>query len=292
MESKNQPSRNNPVQKFTTLISAAELAAVLNDPLLIVVDVRHDLGDPGLGARKYSESHIPGALFLSVENDLAAPRTSRTGRHPLPAPAVLAATLSAIGVDASKQVVAYDQAQSTYSARLWWMLRWLGHTNVAVLDGGLDAWVRRGFAVTPALARRIPAQFIPAVSDSPVGVDTLVSHLKDIDYTIVDARGAERFRGINETIDPVGGHIPGSHNRPYTGNLKPDNTFKDAATLREDWLKVLAGRTSEQIVHSCGSGVTACNNALAMQVAGLSGSRLYPGSWSEWCADPARPIAR
>jgi thiosulfate/3-mercaptopyruvate sulfurtransferase len=280
------------MQNYQTLIRAGELAAILNDPQLIVVDVRHDLSDQAFGTRKYAESHIPGAHFMSVENDLAAPRSGRNGRHPLPAPDALAATLSAIGVAASKQVIAYDQAQTTYSARLWWMLRWLGHRNVAVLDGGLDAWVRAGFAVTTLVPQRKPARFIPAVSDSPVSVETLIGHLEDIDYTLVDARGADRFRGENETVDPVGGHIPGAHNRPYARNLNADNTFKDANTLRKEWLAALAGRTPQQIVHSCGSGITACNNILAMEIAGLSGSRLYPGSWSEWSADPARPIAR
>ena len=280
------------MQNFQTLISAAELAAILDGPNLIVVDVRHDLGDHGLGARRYAESHIPGAHFLSVENDLAGPRTGRNGRHPLPTPAALAATLSAFGVDASKQVVAYDQAQATYSARLWWMLRWLGHRNVAVLDGGIDAWVRAGFAVSTATPSRNAARFVPAVSDSPVSVESLIGHLEDIDYTLIDARGADRFRGENETVDPVGGHIPGAHNRPYARNLNANNTFKDAATLRAEWQAVLAGRTPEQIVHSCGSGVTACNNALAMEIAGLPGSRLYPGSWSEWSADPSRPITK
>ena len=280
------------MQDYQTLIRAGELAAILNDPQLVVIDVRHDLSDHGLGARKYAESHIPGAHFLSVDNDLAAPRTGRNGRHPLPTPGALAATLSAVGIDAGKQVIAYDQAQTTYGARLWWMLRWLGHHNVAVLDGGLDAWVRAGFAVTTEVPARQPARFIPAVSDSPVSVESLISHPDDVDYTVVDARGADRFRGENETIDPVAGHIPGARNRPYARNLNADSTFKDANMLRNEWLAELAGRTPQQIVHSCGSGITACNNILAMEIAGLSGSRLYPGSWSEWSADPARPIAR
>lgn len=280
------------MQNYQTLIRAGELAAILDDPRVVVIDVRHDLGDHGLGARRYAESHIHGAHFLSVENDLSGPKTGRNGRHPLPAPEALAATLSALGVDAGKQVVAYDQAQGTYSARLWWMLRWLGHRNVAVLDGGLDAWVRAGFGVTTEAPARTPARFVPAVSDSPVPVEMLSAHLADIDYTVVDARGAERFRGINETIDPVGGHIPGARNRPYTTNLNADHTFKDPATLRAEWQAELDGRAPGQIVHSCGSGVTACNNLLAMEVAGLSGSRLYPGSWSEWSADPARPLER
>jgi thiosulfate/3-mercaptopyruvate sulfurtransferase len=280
------------MQNYQTILRAPELAAILDDRQLIVVDVRHDLADHALGARKYAEAHIPGAHFLSVDNDLAGPRTGRNGRHPLPTPEALAATLSAIGIDAGKQVVAYDQAQTTYGARLWWMLRWLGHRNVAVLDGGLDAWVRAGYAVTAEIPQKKPARFIPALSESPVSVEKLISHLEDIDYTVVDARGADRFRGENETVDPVGGHIPGAHNRPYARNLNADNTFKDAEALRAEWLAVLAGRKPEQIVHSCGSGVTACNNILAMEIAGLPGSKLYPGSWSEWSSDPARPTAR
>ena len=280
------------MQNYQTLIQPGELAAILEDPQLVLIDVRHDLGDHALGARKYAEAHIPGAHFLAVESDLSAPKTGRNGRHPLPTPEAFAATLSALGVDAGKQVVAYDHAQATYSARLWWMLRWLGHRNAAVLDGGLDAWVRGGFGVTAEVPPRKPARFVPHLSESPVAVETLIGHLADIDYTVMDGRGAGRFRGINETIDPVGGHIPGSHNRPYTQNLNADNTFKSADALRAEWLAALGGRTPAQIVHSCGSGVTACNNLLAMEVAGLSGSRLYPGSWSEWSADPARPIER
>lgn len=280
------------MKNYQTLISPAELAAILDAPQVVVLDVRHDLGDHGLGARKYAESHVPGAHFVAVEHDLAGPRNGRNGRHPLPEPATLAATLSALGIDGTKQVVAYDQAQTTYSARVWWMLRWLGHRDIAVLDGGLDAWTRAGYPLSAAIPARTPAQFQPVVSDSPVSVESLIGHLGDIDYTLIDARGADRFRGENETIDPVGGHIPGALSQPYARNLNPDNTFKDSTALRAQWLEVLGGRSPSQIVHSCGSGVTACNNALAMEIAGLSGSRLYPGSWSEWSADPKRPIAR
>ena len=280
------------MQTYTTLISAAQLAQILAEANLVIVDVRHDLADHGLGARKYAESHIPGAIFVSVESDLAAPRNGRNGRHPLPTPEAFAATLSRLGIDGSSQVVAYDQAQSTYAARVWWMLRWLGHRNVAVLDGGIDAWMRAGQAVTTDVAAPRPATFEPKVSESPVSVDTLICKLEDIDFSLLDARGADRFRGENETVDPVGGHIPGSHNRPYAHNLNKDSTFKDRVTLRNEWEALLDGKTPRQIVHSCGSGVTACNNALAMEVAGLPGSRLYPGSWSEWSSDPSRPMAK
>jgi len=280
------------MKNFQTLISARELAAMLGDSQLIVVDVRHDLGDHQLGPRKYAEGHIPGAHFLSVETDLAGPHTGKNGRHPLPSVDAFVATMSALGVDATKQVVAYDSGTSTYSARLWWMLRWLGHRNAAVLDGGFRAWEAAGLPISTDIPVRKPAQFVPKVSDSPVDVDTLAQHRGEPDFTLVDARGADRFRGENETIDPVAGHIPGSVSRPFTTNLNKDQTFKDSATLRAELEQMLAGMNPGQIVHTCGSGVTACNNLLAMEHVGLRGSRLYPGSWSEWSSDPARPIAK
>jgi len=280
------------MKNFQTLISARELAAMLGDSQLIVVDVRHDLCDHQLGPRKYAEGHIPGAHFLSVETDLAGPHTGKNGRHPLPSVDAFVATMSALGVDATKQVVAYDSGTSTYSARLWWMLRWLGHRNAAVLDGGFRAWEAAGLPISTDIPVRKPAQFVPKVSESPVDVDTLAQHRGEPDFTLVDARGADRFRGENETIDPVAGHIPGSVSRPFTTNLNKDQTFKDSATLRAELEQMLAGMKPEQIVHTCGSGVTACNNLLAMEHVGLRGSRLYPGSWSEWSSDPARPIAK
>lgn len=280
------------MKNFDLLIRASELAAALGDPQLIIVDVRHDLGDHSLGKRKYDEGHVPGAHFLRVETDLSGPHTGKNGRHPLPTIDAFVATMSALGVDASKQVVAYDGGTSTYSARLWWMLRWLGHRNAAVLDGGFRAWEAAGLPTSTEVPVRRPARFEPKVSETPVTLDSLVAHRDEPDYTLVDARGADRFRGENETIDPVAGHIPGSRSRPFTTNLNKDQTFKDIATLREEFAALLAGRAPEQIVHTCGSGVTACNNLLAMELAGLAGSRLYPGSWSEWSSDPERPIAR
>ena len=278
------------MQTFQTVISAEHLHAILEEPDLILLDVRHDLTDHSLGRRKYAESHIPSAIFVAVDDDLAAPRNGRNGRHPLPTPEAFAATLSRLGIDGTRQVVAYDQAQSTYAARVWWMLRWVGHRNVAVLDGGIDAWTRAGFEVGAVVPSPKSARFEVDIKDSPVSVDMLIGKLEDIEFSLVDARGADRFRGENETVDPVAGHIPGSENRPYARNLNKDSTFKDAVTLRNEWEAMLGERTARQVVHSCGSGVTACNNALAMEIAGLPGSRLYPGSWSEWSADKSRPI--
>jgi thiosulfate/3-mercaptopyruvate sulfurtransferase len=280
------------MKTYQHLIRPDELAAALSDPQLIVVDVRHDLGDYGLGLRQYNEGHVPGALFLSVETDLAGPHNGKNGRHPLPSIDAFAATMSSIGVDATKQVVAYDGGTSTYAARLWWMLRWLGHRNAAVLDGGFRAWKAAGLPLSTQTPMKQPSTFVPSVSEAPVSVDALVAHDGDPDYSLIDARGADRFRGENETIDPVAGHIPGSRSRPFTSNLNKDQTFKDRATLRAELEQMLGELKPGQIVHTCGSGVTACNNLLAMEYVGLPGSRLYPGSWSEWSADPSRPIAK
>ena len=275
-----------------TLIRAPELALHLENPDWVLVDVRHDLSDHAAGRRQYDKGHLPGAHFLSVETDLSGTKNGHNGRHPLPDVDDFAATLSAIGIDGTKQVVAYDQAVNTYSGRLWWMLRWVGHRNVAVLDGGVDAWIRAGLPVNTQVPARKPARFAAQISESPVSVQTVIRNIEDLEMMMVDARGADRFRGENETIDPVGGHIPGARNRPYPQNLNPDNTFKDPVRLRTEWEAFLAGRAPGEVVHHCGSGVTACNNMLAMEIAGLPGSLLYPGSWSEWSADPARPIER
>ncbi|MEO8134033.1 MAG: sulfurtransferase [Betaproteobacteria bacterium] len=280
------------MQTFQTLIAPDALAANMDNPKWIVIDVRHDLADIHAGRRQYTQAHIPGAHFLSVENDLSGPKNGHNGRHPLPAIGDFAATLSAIGVDATKQVIAYDQAPNTYSGRLWWMLRWAGHRNVAVLDGGLDAWIRAGFPVTTTVPQPVPARFEATESELPVSVQTVIRNIEDLEMTVIDARGADRFRGQNETIDPVAGHIPGARNRPYPQNMNSDGTFKDPATLRTEWEAFLGGRAPAEVIHQCGSGITACNNMLAMEIAGLHGSRLYPGSWSEWSADPARPIER
>jgi thiosulfate/3-mercaptopyruvate sulfurtransferase len=278
------------MKNYELLIPADELFAALADPQLALFDVRHDLSDYDLGRRKYDEGHIPGAHFLDVEADLAGPHTGRNGRHPLPAVEVFAATLSALGIDAAKQVVVYDSGSSTYSARFWWMLRWLGHRSVAVLDGGFRAWQGAHYPVSTAVPERRPSRFEPRLRETPVTIEALVAHRGDPDFSLLDARGADRFRGENEKIDPVAGHIPGSKNRPFTANLNKDLTFKDAATLRAEFEAQIGSLRPDQIVHSCGSGVTACNSLLAMEVAGLPGSRLYPGSWSEWISDPARPI--
>jgi thiosulfate/3-mercaptopyruvate sulfurtransferase len=278
---------------YTTLISPAELAAHAADPAFVVVDVRHDLARPDAwGEDEYRRAHIPGARFVHLDRDLSAPRTGDNGRHPLPSPESTAATFGRLGIGPASQVIAYDQQQGLYASRLWWMLRWLGHEAAAVLDGGFDKWQREGRPVTTALPRVEPATF-PIRRVAPT-VDTaaILASLPARSLVVVDARSPERFRGETEPLDPVAGRIPGSLNRPGSQNLTAEFTFKPAGELRAEFERLLADAPRDRIVHSCGSGVTACHNVLAMEIAGFPATRLYPGSWSEWCADPVRPVAR
>ena len=276
---------------WTTLVDAATLAAHLDDPAWLVVDVRHQLADTAYGDRVYAEGHIPGAAFLHCDRDLSGPVTGSNGRHPLPAPEKLAARLGEVGIGPQTQVVVYDDAQGMIAGRLWWLLRWLGHEKVAVLDGGLQAWQAANGALTAELPRHQPASFVAKVGDTMVDADHVQSFLQTSRMHLIDARSPDRYRGENETIDPVGGHIPGAVNRFFRENLQADGRFKPAAALRAEWLAVLAGAAPGQVVHQCGSGVSACHNMLAMEIAGLPGSHLYAGSWSEWCADCRRPVA-
>lgn len=277
---------------YTTLVSTTQLAAKLDAPDWVVIDCRHDLANPDAGPREYAAGHIPGARFLHVDRDLAAPLTGMNGRHPLPDPEVFMRTLGKAGVDAAKQVVAYDGQPGMYAARLWWMLRWLGHENVAVLDGGYAKWSGEGRPVSTELPRIAPARFTGAPRPLAVDANAILSALGQPGRVILDARSADRYRGENETLDPVGGRIPGALNRFFKDNLDAGACFKPAAELRQAFGALLADAAPETVVHSCGSGVSACHNLLAMEIAGLRGSRLYPGSWSEWCSDPGRPIAR
>ena len=277
---------------FNTLISVAQLRDRLDDPTVVVFDCRHDLMQPEKGAQAYAEGHIPGARFAHSDRDLSGTKTGKTGRHPLPDPAAFIAWLGANGVDADKQVIAYDYAGGASATRLWWMLRWLGHRAVAVLDGGWEAWVAANAPVTAELPAIAKTTFTGSPRTLSVDAGFVLSHIGDPNVTVLDARAPERYRGETEPIDPVAGHIPGALNRLYKNNLDAGGRFKPAPTLRAEFEALLAGRAPEQIVHQCGSGVSACHNILAMEVAGLPGSRLYPGSWSEWCADPSRPIAK
>jgi len=275
------------------LITAEELARHLDDPDWIVIDTRHELTNPDTGPRVYAEGHIPGAYFMHVDHDLSGPKTGKNGRHPLPGLAEFAAKLNERGVGPGKQVVIYDDMAGNYAVRLWWMLRWLGHDKVAVLDGGYPLWVKEGRPVTKEVPAPRKGAFVPRphLGDA-VDVHFVGRFSESPEMKLVDARIAERFSGKQETIDPVAGHVPGAINRFWKDNLDSDGRFKAAARLREEFDRLLEGARPEQVVHMCGSGVTACHNIFAMELAGLSGSKLYPGSWSEWCADPARPVAR
>ncbi|OZI32860.1 sulfurtransferase [Bordetella genomosp. 1] len=278
-----------------TLISVADLAARLGEPDVRVFDVRHDLMDHAAGRRAFDAAHIPGAIYLDHEKELAAPRTGRNGRHPLPERAALAGLMAAHGVTPRTLVVAYDASGGMYAAHLWWMLRWMGHDRVVVLDGGWQAWQTAGRpeAAGPQAAVAPEAGVEPAPSLAPtVDAAAVLANIDKPAFTVIDARAANRYRGEVEPMDPVAGHIPGALNRPNGENLAADGRFKPAEQLREEFTRLLDGRAPDTIVHQCGSGITACHNLLSMEIAGLSGSRLYPGSWSEWCSDPARPVAK
>ncbi|CAM3664333.1 Sulfurtransferase [Bordetella sputigena] len=281
---------------FDTLISAQDLASLRarGDTPLLIADCRFDLMDTGAGSQAYRRGHLPGAHYLHLEEDLSGAVTGRNGRHPLPDRDALAARLAALGMNDDTQLVAYDDAGGMYAARLWWLARWLGHRAVAVLDGGVGAWTAAGLPMTdepttPPARRgnlRAGASLVRTVSHQDVR-DNLITG----DRLVVDARAPDRFRGENETIDPVGGHIPGARNRLFRENLDSTGRFRAPDDLRGAFAALLDGRRAEQVINQCGSGVTACHNLLAMEIAGLTGAALYPGSWSEWCAQDGAPVA-
>jgi thiosulfate/3-mercaptopyruvate sulfurtransferase len=269
----------------TTLVSTQQLADHLGG--WRVFDCRHDLMKPELGAQQYREAHIPGALFASLEHDLSAPKTGKNGRHPLPDPAKFILWLGSKGVGPNDQVVCYDAGNGSMAARLWWMLRWVGHRPVAVLDGGIAKWTKEGRPVDAAVPQPKPTTYPAKVASGTLDARMVENDLKNL--FLLDARAPARYRGEQEPIDPVAGHIPGAKNRFNMDNILPDGTFKSRQELKAAFQEVLKGQKPEDIVHYCGSGVSACHNLLAMEIAGLPGGKLYPGSWSEWIADPARP---
>jgi thiosulfate/3-mercaptopyruvate sulfurtransferase len=277
----------------TTLISAARLALHLSDPRWRIFDVRHDLFDAAAGRRAYDAGHIPGARFAHIDTDLSGAKTGTNGRHPLPDREAFAAQLRAWGVSDDTQVVAYDAHGGQFAARLWWLVRWLGHEAVAVLDGGWPAWLAAGGATqTAAPAKTAAGDVTPRAPRVALrNVAEVQGALGDGSQVLVDARLPERYRGEQEPIDPVAGHIPGALNRPWTHNLDAAQQFKPADTLRGEFAALMGGRSPQAVTLQCGSGVTACHHALAMEVAGLPGAALYAGSWSEWIADRSRPVA-
>lgn len=277
---------------FTTLIAPDQLAPHLADEAWAVIDCRFDLSDPDKGERLYLEGHIPGARYAHLERDLSGERTETSGRHPLPSAAEMRERFGALGIGPDTQVVAYDAETGMFAARLWWMLRYMGHDAVAVLDGGLARWVQEGHAVRDGRETWRPARFVGApreewVASAPAILESLS---RPGEMVLVDARAPERFRGEVEPLDARAGHIPGARNRFFQENLTPEKTFKPPQQLRAEWEEALQGSSPERVVMYCGSGVTACHNLLALECAGLGGARLFPGSWSEWSRDPSRPI--
>jgi thiosulfate/3-mercaptopyruvate sulfurtransferase len=270
----------------STLVSTGELEK--NLPRWRVFDCRHDLAKPDLGESQYREGHIPGALFAHLERDLSGRKTGTNGRHPLPDPQDFEKWLEKTGLTPTDQAVCYDAGNGSMAARLWWMLRWIGHGNVAVLDGGLAKWTKEGRPVTIAVPLFTPLNYpIRLRKDLSVDAGTVEKNLRKL--FLLDARAPARYRGEQEPIDPIAGRIPGAKNRFNSENLSALGTFKNAAELKKDFETMLGGRSPSEVVHYCGSGVAACHNLLAMEIAGLKGGKLYPGSWSEWIADPKRP---
>lgn len=282
------------MKPFTTVVTPEEVRAHLDDPAWVVVDCRHSLADFTAGRRAYEAEHIPGAFFADVERDLAGERTGKNGRHPMPNAETFAGFLRSCGVDNAAQVVGYDEGADMYAARLWFLCRWIGHDAAAILDGGITAWRNLGYPVTRVIpndaGRRPKGRLSIALHPELVaGADEILAHLNSRGMHLLDARAADRFRGDVEPIDPVAGHIPGARNHWFKQNFDERGRLKAPQALRETYARFGA---PNEIVHSCGSGISSAVNALAMEHAGLRGSRLYAGSWSEWCSDPSRPVAK
>ena len=277
---------------FSTFVDAATLSRHLDHPDWRICDVRHQLSDVSAGERAYAEAHLPGAVFFHLDRDLSGAMTGQNGRHPLPDPVRLAGKLGDVGIGPKTQVVVYDDGSGMIAGRLWWLLRWLGHDHVALLDGGYAAWVRQGGQLSSDVPVVAPCTFATALRPKLcVGVASVERNLTAPGFLVVDARGEDRFRGENEALDPVGGHIPGAVNRCFKDNLGPNGLLKPVDQLKQEFIRLFGTWRADQVVHQCGSGVSACFNMVSMEHAGLTGSRLYAGSWSEWCTPQAgRPV--
>jgi len=275
------------------LIQAEDLAERLEDAALRIFDCRFDLARPDAGRAHYGDEHIPGAVYADLNRDLSVPQTPGAGRHPLPAPSEFEARLREWGVRSDSVVVAYDDGNSMYAARLWWMLRWLGHEQALVLDGGMRRWMQLGLPLDETIPSRPPGNFVANPHpELVVDAQQVLAAAGDNASLILDVRAPERFRGDVEPIDAVAGHVPGARNHPFTSSLEADGRFLPVAQLRAALEQRLGGMPAQRTVAMCGSGVSACHLLLAMDIAGLPGARLYPGSWSEWSSDPLRPVAR
>lgn len=282
-------TNSNPV----LLVQPEELARHLADPGWVVVDCRFNLQEPAAGRRMYEQGHIPGAYFADLDQDLAGPRQPHLGRHPLPEVAQLERLFSGMGIGPATRVVAYDEGGGALAARLWWLLRYVGHAQVSLLDGGLAAWRRAGLPESTALPERKSADFHARPGQMPVlGTREVEQGLAAGRLALLDARAGERYLGRTEPIDPVAGHVPGAISAPFSANLGPDGRFRAPAELRQHYQALLAGHPGKAVAFMCGSGVTACHGLFALELAGLPGGQLYAGSWSEWIRSPERPVAR
>lgn len=280
---------------FTTTITASELNNHLGDPQWAIIDSRFTLADPEQGRADYEAAHIPGAVYAHLDLDLSGPLIKGvTGRHPLPSVNHITEVFSRLGIDSSVQVVAYDdQAGAMAAGRVWWLLRWMGHESVAVLDGGWQAWLQKNFPLRSGNETRAPRIFVPHPKDDLIVSTEEVERIRqDPDYRLLDARNADRFRGENETIDPVPGHIPGAISAPYAGNLNPDGTFQSDERLAARYVRLISGVPINHVICYCGSGVTSAHDILALMKAGLGEARLYAGSYSEWITDPKHPVEK
>ncbi|MCC6148410.1 MAG: sulfurtransferase [Anaerolineaceae bacterium] len=278
-----------------TLVQTQELAKHLDNPNWIIIDCRFDLAQPDWGFKEYLEFHIPGAQYAHLDQDLSGAISPETGRHPLPDTQTFAQKLAAWGIDNSKQVVAYDNVGGSFAVRLWWLLQYFGIQNVAILNGGLGKWIQENRPTKSGMEKGIALPSIPLLAahhDLLVTTDEMMQKYSDPAYRIIDARTQERYLGEHEPIDPVPGRIPGAINRFHGENLQPDGTLKPVTILKQEFTSLLGNISPQNIIVYCGSGVTSCHHLLALQIVGLSGARLYLGSWSEWIRDPKRPIAR
>ena len=276
---------------YKTIISAKELLLNINNKDFVVFDCRCDIKDSKFGIQSYTEGHIENAIFVDTDMDLASEKTQSSGRHPLPEPNILSEKLSQWGLSNSKQAVVYDDVGGAFAGRMWWILKWLGHKNVAVLDGGLSAWLKVGGKLITKDTLFGKGTFIPEVNNS---MQVFIDDIEDAQYKmnkmIIDARSKERYLGIKDPVDPIAGHIPGAISHPLGQNLTKEGVFKSPEELKHLYLKILSDIEGSNVISMCGSGVTACHNILAMEIAGIYGVKLYVGSWSEWITKPDRPI--
>lgn len=295
------PQADHPEHRDSMLISVTDLAGALGlsrggpgeaSPGVVVVDCRFNLLQPEAGRAAYLQGHVPGAFYADLDRDLASPRGPETGRHPLPDPEQLRLLFSGFGITRDTRVVAYDEGGGSLAARLWWLLRWMGHRSVVLLDGGFGAWQKAGLPVSPATPAAVQGRFDGEPGHMPIlNAEQITAGLAADGIRLLDMRAGERFRGRVEPIDPVAGHVPGAANAPFSDNLTPDGRFRSPGDLARQYQPLVDGWQPGSVVCMCGSGVTACHGIFALELAGLPGAALYPGSWSEWIRSPERPVA-